>query len=577
MRSFRICARAVSRRAFLAGAGSSLVLSACGRSSAPGTLDRPNLILTNANVWTGDSRQPRAHTITVSGNRIHSLESGNSMPSDAAVETKIVDVGGRFIMPGFNDSHIHFCRLAASINDIQLLGARRIADVLDLISDRVAELEEGGWVLASAQWHETLLGEGRMPTLQELDAVAPNHPVYIPRGGHVAVVNSRALKLAGINADTPDPPSGIIVRNSNGQLTGMLLESATHAVRKLLPKLDKSTLRRNMAQQLGELNRLGITSLTNPGVSKAELEVLTGLYREVPAPVRVHWTVGGPECVDEMLREYPIKDRSDTLKYSGLGEIGVDGGIEGAYLREPYEIVPGVQQDPEYRGVLSVRAKHPDNFEQFYLDAIDGEHIVMTHVTGDGALDVALAVLGSVRKKKSFKHLRWNLHGCFLTDDAQLAEIKRLGLYITGQTQPYLLGWQIQKWWGRERADRCMPFRAFLDAGLSVGGGSDASAGVANPLESIGWMVNRTCLGGLQFDKRWAIAPEEALSLYTRGSAETQFMEDEVGILKPGMLADLTILDQNPIEVTPEAINYIKVDATIMDGRLVFDREGLLA
>jgi hypothetical protein len=582
MSNILLTAKPIDRRTFLAGTASSLLLTACGGSNVFAAPSRPNLILFNANVWTGDAANPRAGAVAIAGNRIHSVGASSDLRRNADGGTRIVDLGGRFVMPGFNDSHLHISYMAANIDDVRLLGAENIVEVLERIRERAANTPSGEWVLGNAQWHETLLTESRMPTRWELDSVAPNNPVYIPRGGHVAVVNSRALEIAGLTSDEPDPPGGLYVRNVDGELTGTLLESAKWSFVKFLPPVGNGQLRSALRRQLNEFSELGITSLTNPGTTQQQIALLRELHEESPLGVRIHWTVGGDrqsvaESVARFVDGYRLDSAGEVLKFTGLGEVGVDGGIEGAYLREPYRVVPGEQEDPAYLGVLFERAKDSKKLERIYLDAMEAGYTVMTHVTGDAGLDVALEILGRVREKKSFDHLRWTLHGCFLTDDTQLAEVKRLGLYITGQTQPYLLGWQMAKWWGRERADRSMPFRAFLDAGIPVGGGSDAPAGIANPLESIGWMVNRTCLGGLQFDQQWSITPNEALRLYTHGSAETQFMDDKLGVLKAGMLADIAILDQDPTAVEPESIDDIKVGATIMDGRPVFDRHGLLA
>ena len=386
-----------------------------------------------------------------------------------------------------------------------------------------------------------------------------------------------AFERAGITRETPDPPGGIIVRDADGEPTGVMIEAARYMISRFQKPLRPNEFRAAVANQIAEFNQLGITSVTNPSTRPFEVEQLQALHKETPLTLRLHWTARAStaENVHELRAQYEAGEGDDILRFSGLGEVGVDGGIEGAYLREPYELVPGEQDDPEYRGIIPPHARDEEKFIDFYLAAIDAGFNVMTHVTGDGGLDVALQTLSKVQETSSFKELRWTLHGCFLTDQEQLAKIKELELYITAQAQPYLLGHQMVRWWGQERADRSIPLRTFVDAGIKIGGGSDASAGIANPLESLGWMVNRRCLGDLQLDKQWSVTPEEALVLYTRGSAETQFMDKLVGTLRSGMLADLAILADDPLTVASEDINGIENDATIFDGRVVFDRYGL--
>ncbi|MDX2142038.1 MAG: amidohydrolase [Rhodospirillaceae bacterium] len=541
--------------------------------------EQADLVLINARIWTGDRRRPRARAIAIAGNRIMAVGDEAGVRRRAGRGARTIDLGGRFVMPGLNDSHVHFTRMAAGYGDINLLGTTSIDQVLDAIKARVDTTPRGEWVQSRAQWHEALLKEGRMPTRTELDRVAPAHPVYLPRGGHVAAVNSKALEIAGITRMTQDPPGGMVVRDTNGEATGLLLESSRAMIMRHIKPVGREVLRANLKRQIAEFNALGLTSITNPGTSPAEVEMLGELHRVSPLSLRIHWTARA-ESVDEVkaLRaRYELGWGDDILKFSGIGEVGIDGGIEGAYLRTPYNIVPGEQDDPTYRGIIMPLARDEDKCRDFYLAAIDAGLNVMTHITGDGALDVALRILAKVNDNASYDHLRWTLHGCFLTDASQLAEIRRLGLYITGQTQPYLLGAQMNKWWGRERTDRSMPFRAFLDAKVPVGGGSDASAGIANPFESMGWMVNRRCMGDLLLDKRWSVSPEEAMGMYTLGSAETQFMDDQLGILNVGMLADIAILSDNPITVPPEKIYDIGAEATIMDGRVVHDRAALFA
>lgn len=559
------------RRDMLAGAAA-LCAAAVHRSWAQD--QKADLILRGGQVW---SPGRRGTAIAIAGNRILGMGPDAAAHRWADAKTRIIDLKGRFVLPGFNDSHLHMTSLAQQYNDVSLLGARTMADVVERIRQRVAVTPPGEWVKVRAQWHEALLAEGRMPTRKDLDPVSPNNPVYIPRGGHVVAVNSKALQLAGITRDTPNPPGGIIVRDADGEPTGMLLEQARRGMDRMIAPLDPAQYAKALKQQIAELSAAGLTSITNPSTSASQAQQLREFHQAGQLDMRVNWTVfaGSADDIRKLRATTPPFSGDRILRFSGIGEVGVDGGVEGAYLRAPYNLVPGEQNDPAYRGVATPLALDEAGFEDLYLAAIDAGYNFMTHVTGDAALDMNLNTLSRVAAKKDFRHLRWVLHGCFLTDDAQLAAVKKMGLTITAQTQPYLLGAQIAKWWGRERANRTMPFKAFLDAGIPVGGGTDAPAGIAPPMESLGWMVNRLCLGDVQYDRKWSLTPEQALTIYTIGSARTQFMDDVVGRLEPGMLADLTILAANPLRVPSTELSKVENDATIMDGRIVFDRHKL--
>ena len=563
-----------NRRAVLAGASAIGLSAVCPHAWAAGA----DAGAEDSGGRTGlESGGVVGTAVAIGGNHILAVGSESAIRHRAGRGTRIINLKGRFVMPGFNDSHLHMTGMAQQFNDVSLLGSRNIADVVDRIRKRVAAMPPGEWVLARAQWHEALLSEGRMPTRKDLDPISPDNPVYIPRGGHVVTVNSKALQLAGITRDTPNPPGGIILHDADGEPTGMLLERARSLVDRLLKPLDPAQYGRALKQQIAELSAAGLTSVTNANTSSDQAQQLIKFHQAGLLNMRVNWTVaaGSAEDIRKLRTALAPLNGDRILCFSGVGEVYIDGGVEGAYLREPYKVVPGEQNDPAYRGVPMPSALDEASFEELYLAAIDAGYNCMTHITGDAALDLGLNTLSRVAAKKDFRNLRWTLHGCFLTDEAQLSAIRKLGLYITGQTQPYLLGAQMTKWWGSEQSNRSMPFQAFLDAGIPVGGGSDAPAGIATPIESVGWMVNRLCLGGVQFDRKWSLTPEQALTLYTTGSAQTQFMEDVTGKLVPGMLADLAILAGNPIQKSPAEISKIENDVTIMNGRVVFDRHKL--
>jgi predicted amidohydrolase YtcJ len=565
------------RRLMLQGAAGAAV---AGFSQAAwAAAETADVILTNARIWTGDRVNPQAEVVAIAGDRIVAVGSASAVRRYSGRSTRTVDLKRRFVMPGFNDSHVHFTGMSNDYTNVSLLGTKAIDEVLARLKERVQQTPPGQWVVARSQWHEALLREGRMPTRKELDAISPDNPIYIPRGGHVAAVNSKALELAGVTRATPNPPGGIIVRDADGEPTGLMLERARAVFAGLVPTLGAEAYMQNMRRLMAELNAYGLTTLTNPSTADAAIVAMERLSGGGLSTLRINWTanINTAQAVRELRQRRAPFQGDDMLRFSGIGEPGIDGGIEGAYLREPYQLVPGDQDDPSYRGVLMPWPRDRDAFIQFYLAAIAAGYNVMTHVTGDAALDVALDALAEVERTASYRRLRWTLHGCFLTDDAQLARIKQLGLYISAQAQPYLLGVQMAKWWGKARADRSIPVGAFVEAGVPVAAGSDASAGIANPLESMGWMVNRLCLGGYQMDKRWSAPAEVVMRLYTAASAETQFMEDKIGVLKRGMLADLAILEESPLVVGVSEINGIKADATIVGGRVVFDRHRLFA
>src|SRR5262245_36085004 len=235
-----------------------------------------DLVLRKGKVVTVDRDWRVAQAIAVKDGRFLAVDDDAAIAGHIGPNTLVIDLAGKTVVPGLIDSHLH--QLIAALNGpaVQLLGARTIADVQRAISERVGRTEAGKWVMASSGWHESILEEGRLPTRHELDRVSPSNPVFIPRGGHVVTVNSKALELAGITKDTPNPDGGVIVRDASGEATGVLLEKAANLVRKILPPPPT-----NMAELLKvamhDLNSYGIVGVVEPGIDERQM----ALYRAV--------------------------------------------------------------------------------------------------------------------------------------------------------------------------------------------------------------------------------------------------------------------------------------------------------
>src|SRR5436305_8599665 len=254
--------------------------------ASPALAQPADLVLRGGNVITVDSGWHVAQAVAVRGGRFVAIGDDATVARYIGANTQVVELAGKTVVPGLIDSHLH--QLFAALNGpaVQLLGAKTAADVQAAIGERVARTEPGKWVTASSGWHESILQEGRMPTRFELDKVSPNNPVFIPRGGHVITVNSKALELAGITKDTPNPDGGVIVRDeANGEPTGVLLENAAYLVRKILPPPPA-----NMAELLKlamhDLNSYGITGVIEPGVNEQQMALYNSLRQAGEMTVR---------------------------------------------------------------------------------------------------------------------------------------------------------------------------------------------------------------------------------------------------------------------------------------------------
>ncbi|MFB9302102.1 amidohydrolase [Kibdelosporangium philippinense] len=383
-------------------------------------------------------------------------------------------------------------------------------------------------------------------------------------------VNSQALKIAGVTRDTPDPAGGVIVRDASGEPTGVLLEAAAQLVRAHLPAPPAiAEQRRLLLAQMAAHNALGITSVTEPGISPANYELYASLRQQLTVRAHLLLRVTSLADVETMVEAFPGKSGDDMLSLDGFKSYA-DGGVEGGYLYQPYQVIPGEQTNPGYRGTLRLPAGGEDELARMYVTAARHKFQFQTHVVGDAAFDIVVSALRKANDEIRLAPYRFALMHLFLPSHAGMKTMKRMGILATVQDHPVLLGDNMVKWWGRERAGRGIPVRDLIDAGLVVAGGTDAPVVPPSPLWSLGWMTTRKTLQDEILGAGQAITPAEALHLYTAGSAYTQFAEHSVGTLTPGKRADLVVLDGNPLTCRRDEIRDIKVQETMVDGRTVY-------
>ena len=538
--------------------------------------DAPDAVYTGGKVVTVDDAFSVAEAFAVEGRPLRrgGLERGRRRPGGRGDRAR--RPARPHGDPGLIDSHLHQLRAALNLSAVSLTDARSMAEVTEAIAARVAETPEGEWVLASSAWHEGVLEEGRLPTRADLDAVSPDHPVFIPRGGHVVAVNSRALELAGIGADTPDPEHGVIVRDADGEPTGVLLEDATALVEDLLPapppaEEQEALLRRMMA----ELNAFGVVAVTEPGLSDEGI----ALYRDLEARdalttrVQMLYFARDASDVERAAGAYePDATCADMLCFSGVKFL-LDGGVEGARLYEPYQVVPGEQPDPAYRGVMILPEDGLDGYRAALEVAAEAGLQVQTHGVGDETLDAIVAayeaVDGGADAEVGLDGLRWVVMHVFLPTPEAIATMAELKILTTAQNHPVLLGFNERRWWGEERAAYAIPVRDLVEAGLVVGGGTDAPVAPPNPFLSLWWMVTRGTLGGEPLGPDQAVDLETALRLWTVDSATVQLAEGERGSIQPGLLADFAVLSDDILTIPTDEIPDLRAVMTAVGGRVV--------
>ena len=563
------------RRQLVSRALATVGLSLLPRGGHAAPIVPADLVLRGGKVLTVNAGFDTAQAVAVAGNRILAVGSDAEVMGLANEKTRVVDLKGATVIPGLRDSHLHTLGAARDIFNVALEDARSLDAVLQALAGRVAVTPPGEWVIASSGWHEGQIAEGRMPTRQELDRISPDNPVFIPRGGHVGVANSAALRLAGITRDMPDPRGGVIVRDDGGEPTGFLIEGpAMNLVRRLLPVMSRDRLTEGLARFSGVLSSLGVTATTEPGATPDEIGAYMGLWRMGGMKHRVRvmqWATG---LADVRARSAVMAPNfgDDWLRIGGFKAL-YDGGVEGAWTYDPYQIVAGEQTDPAFRGkLLGPAGGDPEALEMFRLAASRGWQF-QVHMVGDATTDHVMDLWEAVAKDHPIGDLRWTAMHVMLARPEALDRMKALGIRVTVQDQSVRLANNMLRYWGQERAAWCTPTRAVIERGIPTGAGTDAPVAHWNPYVALWWMVTRKVevRGAITgpLGPEMAVSREQALRLYTTGSAGVDFMEDRAGSIEAGKLADLVVLSDDYMTVPDDRIRDLRSTLTVVDGRIM--------
>jgi predicted amidohydrolase YtcJ/general stress protein 26 len=474
-----------------------------------------------------------------------------------------IDLAGRMVMPGFNDSHIHIDGRPPWQLDLTSLTS--IAELKEMIRTLSAELEPGHWI-SGYGWSEDELEEGRRPLRADLDDAAPDNPVVLTRaGGHSAVANSLALELAGIDESTADPEGGVIEREENGHLNGVIRERQ-RMVTRLVPRAAAEQLRPSFVANLKDLLSLGITSIIEAGVSLREYPEWESVYSEygdeLPrANVQIYWT--DPEKLQAFGK---ITGDGDDRFRVGAIKVLVDGGFTGpaAYTNAPYK------GEASYRGSLNLSE------ESLREIAMRGHAMgwqLGFHAIGDAAIDLTVdAFVDAIDAAPREDHRHYLNHFTVMPSSETMTRMADHGLSIAQQPNfTYTLEGRYAAHLDEERLQHNNPLRSPMDHGVFVALGSDVLP--IGPMTGLYAAVTRKGMSGAVYGPDEALTMEEAIRGYTANGAFLTFEEDIKGTLEPGKLADLVVLSDDLLSIDPDSILNVQVEMTILGGRVVFERE----
>lgn len=535
-------------------------------------------ILYNARVITMDAALPRADAVAVRDGRFVGVGTEAELRALAGPRTERIDLGGRAVVPGLNDTHNHMSSTGLGMLHVSLEGAASIADVTARIVERARVTPPGEWVV-TAQVGEPavshLLAERRYPNRFDLDPVAPDHPVCI-QTPHVLMVNSAALARCGVHADLADPPGGVIGRDEGGVLNGLLYEGPAMAlVRAHLPEITHADRVEGLRRACQAYNRVGLTSVCEHGAPLAAIAAYQELWALGELSVRsyVHVAIDPTDGLAELEDLFAHLAFTagpgfgdDWLRVAGI-KVFVDGGvgIGTALMREPYQTATGGCSH-------GVQVVETDKLLAIFKLARKYGLRVAQHDSGGRAIDLVLDCYEQVHAEAPIDDRRWVMVHCQFPSAANMAAIRRLGAVVVAQTVfLYSMGIGYVKYLGRELADTAIPMRRWLDAGVPVALGSDASVNPYPPLLGLWHAVarqDRQTGEVIGADQR--LTPAEALRGYTADGAYVTFDEGRKGRIAPGYLADLVALGDDPLTCPPEAIKDLPVALTMVGGRVVY-------
>ncbi|MEU7508609.1 amidohydrolase [Streptomyces lavendulae] len=535
----------------------------------PGTAD---LVVRNAKVFTGDPGRPAAGAVAVRDGRILALGDDHDLAGLVGPATRVVDALGRRVVPGLNDSHLHVIRGGLNyVLELRWDGVRSLRRALAMLREQAGRTPKGQWIRVVGGWTPEQFAERRMPTVAELNAAAPDTPVFVLHLYQSALMNRAAVRAAGFTRDTPDPRGGQIVRGRDGEPTGVLLAApgalVLYSTLARAPRLDEADRRTSTVHFLRELNRFGLTSALDAAGGfqnfPEDYATVVDLARTGELSLRISYYLfpqtAGQELADLRRWTQTVRpgDGDEWLRLAGAGENLTWAAADFENFAEPR---PDLADDYEAE------------FEQAVRLLMENGWGFRLHATYDETIRRDLAVFEKLAAEGLFPAgNRWLFDHAETVRDDSLDRIAALGGSLSVQNRMSFQGGVFLDRYGAAAASRTPPVRAMLDRGLTVAAGTDATrVSSYNPWVALHWLVTGRTVGGTALRPPAELLDrQEALGLYTRGGARLTGEEDVKGVLREGCYADLAVLSQDYLTVPEEVIPDIESVLTVVGGRIV--------
>lgn len=529
-----------------------------------------DLIVTGARIYTVDAAHPMAQALAVRGGRIVFVGSAAEAMVLRGPTTRVLDLPGRTVLPGLVDAHVHLTGLGQSLRTVDLMGVRSYEEVVARVAARAREMRPGEWIRGRG-WNQTLWPDTRFPTHELLSRAVPDNPVTLGRqDGHATLANAKAMELAGITAQTPDPDGGRIIKSADGSPSGVFVDNAQGLIGRVVPGPSREEQRAQVLAGIAEANKYGLTGIHDAGVPQGTIDLYEELARAGQYNLRNYVMVASWDstALANAFRLGPRRALFDRLWIRSI-KIVSDGalGSRGAALIEDYSDEPG------NRGLVRVA---PERIQQIAEDALRHGFQVNTHAIGDRANRMVLDAYEAALHTVPTADHRFRVEHAQVLHRQDIPRFAQLGVIPSMQTSHQTsdaamamarLGWT--------RVQGAYAWRSLLNTGVVIPNGTDTPVEPVNPLIGFHAAITRQDgnnwpAGGWFPEER--MTRQEALQAMTIWPAYASFMEDVSGSLTVGKYADFTVLDQDIMTIAPERILDTHVVMTVLGGNIIYQR-----
>jgi predicted amidohydrolase YtcJ len=542
---------------------------------------KADILFVHANVYTGVPANSefssilREEAIAVRDERILAVGKTLDLAKFRGPQTQVIDLGGHFVMPGFNDAHLHLADAGMTKLSVDLTGVKSLDELRDRIAKKVEQSSAGEWI-QGAGWDETLWPVKVTPTRWDLDEISGDHPVFLLRiDGHIAVANTRALQLASITLASRDPMGGHIDRNENGEPTGILRETAKDAVLDVIPKPNHDQQRQALELALADLAEHGVTSAQDYSPNWENFQIYEELEKEGKLTARISEWLPFDESIDELNQKRNSHPQSDLMLHTGMLKGFMDGslGSRTAALLEPYADDPNNSGIPRY---------DPAKLNEMAKERVLAGFQLGFHAIGDKGVQMALDAFAEAEKAAREAHVkgptgtdefRLRVEHAQVTTPQEIARFVQLKAIASMQPSHVLtdMRW-AQDRLGPKRAATSYAWLAFLSKNVPLAFGTDYPVEPVTPFRGLYAAITRKSEDGKQeYFPEQRLTIDQAIHAYTVGSAYAQFEEKEKGKIVPGMLADFVVLDRDVTAVAPQKILGTRVLRTVVGGKTVYE------